>query len=572
MKVTAAALAAFAAALFVVPIYAQVQAQVQVKGQERPIPRIVQKDGRYALFVDDAPFLILSVEDQDLGLESTWPPQPKDWDNMEYLHANTVEVPIYWDQIEEQPGNFDFSSIDRLLAAAREHNMRLILLWFATWKNGSQHYMPDWMLSDPARYFHAVNREGEAVDSPSPFATASLEADKKAFAAVMQHLKETDPQRTVIMVQVENETGNWKSVRDFSPAAEKYFEAPVPPEILKAMPAQTTSASPNWQGAFGPDADEYFNAWATAKYVGEVAAAGKAVYPLPMDVNDALRNPFHPGLPGEPGVPGNYESGGPTDNVIPIWKASAPAIDLLGPDDYQGDPAAYLKVLDLYRRDDNPLFLPESGCPGCDPDSGDFTRYFFSVLGLQGIGYSESGNQPVPSLARNFELVGPMQREIARLNFEGKLKAVAEPVHTKGGDQGDPRQTMRFGSWNAVVKYGSARFGPATTWNEKPEGRALVAQLGENQFLVAGNFCTVDFYPAGTEEQQKTEHIVDGTGQIPSALIDGKWQHRQFMLVEQGVYEDGTFKLLRSQNGDATDYGLRFGEEPTMLRVTLGTY
>jgi hypothetical protein len=451
--------------------------------------------------------------------------------------------------------------------------MRLILLWFATWKNGSQHYMPDWMLSDPARYFHAVNREAEAVDSPSPFATASLEADKNAFAGVMGHLKEADPQRTVIMVQVENETGNWKSVRDFSPAAQKYFEAPVPPEILKAMHVQTTSASPNWRQAFGNDADEYFNAWATAKYVGEVAAAGKAVYPLPVDVNDALRNPFHPGPPGEPGVPGAYESGGPSDNVIPIWKAAAPAIDLLGPDDYQGDLAAYLKILDLYHRDDNPLFLPESGCPGCDPDIGDFTRYFFAVLGLQGIGYSESGNRPVPSLARNFVLVGPMQREIARLNFEGKLKAVAEPVHTKGGDQGDPRQTMRFGTWKAVVKYGSARFGPATTaWNATPEGRALVVQLGDNQFLVAGYFCTVDFYPAGTEEQQKTGHIVDGTGQIPSALIDGKWQHRQFMRVEQGVYENGVFKLLRSQNGDATDYGLRFGEEPTVLRVTLGTY
>jgi hypothetical protein len=132
---------------------------------------------------------------------------------------------------------------------------------------------------------------------------------------------------------------------------------------------------------------------------------------------------------------------------------------------------------------------------------------------------------------------------------------------------------MRFGTWRAVVKYGSARFGPAATpWNATPEGRALVAQLGENQFLVAGYFCTVDFYPAGAEEQQKTEHIVDGTGQIPSALIDGKWQHRQFMRVEQGVYENGVFKLLRSQNGDATDYGLRFGEEPTVLRVTLGTY
>ncbi len=569
MKAFSAVLAALGATLVAGPLYAQ----VQVKEQARPIPRIVQKDGRFALFVDNAPFLILSIEDQDLGLESTWPPQPKDWANMEYLHANTVEVPIYWDQIEEQPGKFDFLSIDTLLTAAREHHMRLILLWFATWKNGSQHYMPDWMLSDPARYFHAVNREGEAVDSPSPFAQASLDEDKKAFAAVMEHLKEVDPQRTVIMVQVENETGDWKSVRDFSPAAQKYFEAPVPPEILKAMYAQTISPSPNWREAFGPDADEYFNTWAVARYVGEVAGAGKAVYPLPLDVNDALRNPFHPGPPGEPGAPGAYESGGPTDNVIPIWKAAAPAIDILAPDDYQGDPAAYLKVLELYRRDDNPLFLPESGCPGCDSDSGDFTRYFFTVLGLQGIGYSESGNQPVPSLARNFVLVGPMQREIARLNFEGKLKAVAEPVHTRGGDQGDPRQTMRFGTWNAVVKYGSARFGPAgTAWNATPEGRALVAQLGENQFLVAGYFCTVDFYPAGTEEQQKTDHIVDGTGQIPSALIDGKWKHRQFMRVEQGVYENGVFKLLSSQNGDATDYGLRFGEEPTVLRVTLGSY
>jgi hypothetical protein len=44
------------------------------------------------------------------------------------------------------------------------------------------------------------------------------------------------------------------------------------------------------------------------------------------------------------------------------------------------------------------------------------------------------------------------------------------------------------------------------------------------------------------------------------------------MRVEQGIYEDGVFKLLRSQNGDATDYGLRFGEEPTVLRVTLDTY
>jgi hypothetical protein len=231
-----------------------------------------------------------------------------------------------------------------------------------------------------------------------------------------------------------------------------------------------------------------------------------------------------------------------------------------------------VKVLELYRRDDNPLFLPESGCFQCEPVSGDFTRYFFTILGLGAIGDSESSTEPVPYLARNFRLVAPMQREIARLNFEGKLQAVAEPVHFKGSDQGDPRHTMHFGSWDAVVTYGTAMFGPPTAANPTSQGRALVAQLSDNQFLVAGYFCTVDFYPAGTAQQRATQHIVKGAQQIPSALIDGKWQHRQFLRVEQGVYDNGVFKLLRSQNGDATDYGLKFGDEPIVLRVTLATY
>jgi hypothetical protein len=532
----------------------------------------VQKDGRFALFVDDAPFLILCVEDQDIGLESTWPGRAKEWSAMDYLNANTVEVPIYWDEFEPQPGQFNYASIDRLLTEARQHNVRLIPLWFATWKNGSQHYMPEWMLVSPDRYFHAVNRNGEAVDSPSPFATASIEADERAFAAFMRHLKEVDPQRTVIMVQVENEPGSWETVRDFSPAAQKVFEAPVPPEVLGAMHVKTAVPSPNWQDAFGPDADEYFHAWAVARYLGQVAAAGKAVYPLPMDANVAVRDPFKPGPAGQPGASGNYESGGATDNVIPIWKVTAPAIDILGPDDYRADPAAYLKVLELYHRDDNALFLPESGLPGGDPANAEANgRFFFTALGLQTIGVSESDNAPEPWLAMNYRLLGPMQRDVARLNFEGKLRAVAEPQHFQNGDQGTLTHTLPFGSWNAVVSYGSFRWGSSAA-NPLPKGRALVAQLTDNQFLVAGYFCRVDFCPAGTEQQRKARHIVLGTGQTPSALIDGKWQHRQFLRVEQGIYENGVFKFLRTQNGDATDFGLVFDGEPMVLRVSLATY
>lgn len=546
------------------------QRQPAVAAAAKPLPRIVNKEGRYALFVDGAPYLMLGAQVHN---SSSWPATlPKVWPAMEYLNVNTVEMPVYWEEIEAKPGEFNFTLMDTLLTEARQHHLHLVLLWFGTWKNGSQHYMPQWMKLDTARYPHMIGKDGQAVDSPSPHSAASLEADKKAFTAFMRHLKETDPQRTVLMVQVENETGSWGSVRDYSPAAQKLFEEPAPPEILKAMQVKADSASPNWQEAFGPNADEYFHAYSVARYVGQVAAAGKAVYPLPMYANAALRNPLHPGPAS------TYESGGPTDNVLPIWKAAAPALDVLAPDDYENDDASYLKVLELYHRDDNPLFVPETGGAGKD-------RFFFAALGLQTIGFSPFGldythragnrslNQADPSKpqeaflapwAMNYRLIGPMQREIARLNFEGKLQAVAEL-------QGESSQTLHFGSWDAVVSYGAGRNNRAA---EKPqlEGRALVAQLGENQFLVTGYFCRIDFRPAGAEEQRKTQHIVVGNQQNPSALIDGKWQHRQFLRVEEGSYENGVFKLSRNWNGDETDWGLSFGEEPVVLRVSLATY
>jgi len=135
---------------------------------------------------------------------SSWPATlPKVWPAVEYLNVNTVEMPVYWDQFEPRPGQYDYAVIDGLLTEARQHKVRLVLLWFGTWKNGSQHYMPEWMKLDLVHYPHMIDRNGEAVDSPSPHAAASLEADKSAFTAFMRHLKAADPQHTVIMVQVE---------------------------------------------------------------------------------------------------------------------------------------------------------------------------------------------------------------------------------------------------------------------------------------------------------------------------------------------------------------------------------
>jgi hypothetical protein len=524
------------------------------QGQEsHPIPRIVQSDGRYALMVDGAPYLMLGAQSHN---SSDWPATlPEVWPAIEYLHANTLETPIYWEQFEPKPGQFDYSAIDTVLAQARQHHVHLVLLWFGTWKNGSQHYMPAWMKADPAKYAHVVNKNGERVDSPSPFAAASLEADARAFTAFMQHLKAADRERTVLLVQVENETGTWGTVRDYSPEANQLFAGPVPAEVLKAM---GKTAGGTWTEVFGPEAEVCFHAWAVARYVGKVAAAGKAAYPLPLYANAALRDPFK-------GAPGTYESGGPTDNVLAIWKMEAPALDILAPDIYTSNTAEYLKVLELYHRADNPLFVPETaGSPGD-------ARFFFSALGLQSLGYSPFGldytrarpgaaedkNAFLEPTAENFRLLAPMMRDVARLNFEGKLQAVAEV-------EDEPVQTLHFGAWDAVVWFGKPARGGALPQAAEPRGRALVAQLADNQFLVTGLDCRVDFRPAGG--------IAIGKEQIPSAEIEGRWVHRQFLRVEEGTYANGAFKFARILNGDETDWGLNFGTEPEVVRVSVGTY
>jgi hypothetical protein len=252
----------------------------------------------------------------------------------------------------------------------------------------------------------------------------------------------------------------------------------------------------------------------------------------------------------------NYETGGATDNVLPIWKATAPAIDVLAPDIYMNDREHYFKVLDLYHRPDNPLFVPETS------RSAFVAPMFFEALGRQTIGFSPFGvdftstsqNPEWPGLtkealvpfAMNYELIGPMDREIARRNFEGKLQAVAE-------EKGKPLQTLEFGPWEATVSYGLPHFGSRNSppsGNPEPIGRALIAQLGDNKYLVAGFFCRVDFHLSDTASTKQ----------------------RQFMRVEEGNFRNGVFKPIRIWNGDQTDWGLNFGSAPQALQVSLGTY
>ncbi len=509
------------------------------------MPKIVEKDGRHALLVDGQPFLMLGGQAHN---SSGWPGMlPQVWSAVKTMHANTLEIPIYWEQIEAQPGKFDFSLVDTLLKQGREHKVHLVLLWFGTWKNGSNHYMPEWMKRDAARYPNITGSNGRPVDSPSPHNQAAMEADAKAFAAVMAHLKKADPQHTVLMVQVENEPGTWGSVRDFSAEARKLFEGLVPaellkPEVLKALNRQV-DAKGTWQEVFGNDADEYFHAWSVARYIGYVAAAGKAVNQLPLYANAALRDPI-----SNPAA-STYESGGPTDNVIPIWKAAAPALDLLAPDIYLSESERALKVIELYARPDNALFVPEVG------SGEEYARYFYAVLARGGIGFSPFGIDDngrgegeaetaarLAPLAQEYAMVSPMMRELAKWAFDGKVKAVVER-------EDHAEQTIELGTWQAIVSF-SAAGGRTAQPNARPIGKAIVVQLGENEFILMGTLCRFTFRTVG-------------------ASAGKAWQ---YLKVEEGKYENGTFKLLRIRNGDETDWGgPRFGAIPVVLHTTLTT-
>ena len=518
------------------------RAEPPAAAQATDLPRLVRQNGRFALMVDGAPYLMLGAQANN---SANYPAAlPRVWPAIGRLHANTLEIPVAWEQLEPTEGRFDFSYVDLLLAGAREHQLRLVLLWFATWKNNGPNYAPAWVKLDDKRFPRVITAAGDRRNSLSPHFPATLAADRRAFAALMRHLKSADPQHTVIMVQVD-ETGTYGAVRDHSPMAQRLFQAPVPAALLKALGRKAGS----WSEVFGTDADEYFHAWSVASYVDQVAAAGKAEYPLPLYVNAALRDAF------KYQDPNTYSSGGPTWNVLDIWKAALHSIDIIGPDVYNDDYAFYTRTLDQYARPDNALFLPETG------NKPDYARYFFAVFGHGGIGFSPFGmdytgysnfplgaavidDEVLDTFGRNYLLVTPMMRELARLSFAGKLWGAAEPSATH-------EQTVKLGDeWEAAVSYGRPEFGnPPPPGNPTPSGGVLIAQLAADEFLVCGFHARVNFRRA--------------PGRSGPFLM---------ARVEEGHYDAGEWVFERVWNGDQTDWGLNFTSAPQVLRVTLAGY
>jgi len=130
------------------------------------------------------------------------------WPNLTKIGLNTVLVPIAWSWIEPQEGKFDFTFVDNAIRDARANHLRIAWLWFGSWKNGLSSFPPVWVMANQDRFPRAQLAGRHSVDVLSTLSEANRNADAKAFAAFMRHVRERESSiHTTVMIQLENEVG-----------------------------------------------------------------------------------------------------------------------------------------------------------------------------------------------------------------------------------------------------------------------------------------------------------------------------------------------------------------------------
>ncbi|HEV2654903.1 MAG TPA: DUF5597 domain-containing protein [Ktedonobacteraceae bacterium] len=488
------------------------------------IPHLSGQGSAQQLIVDGKPFLVLGGEIHNSSSSNGEYMRPL-WEQLHALRLNTVLVPTFWELVEPEEGVFDFTLIDRLLQDARHYNLRLILLWFGSWKNGMSSYIPAWVKKDYRRFPRVKIKNGQTIEVLSTLAEANWQADARAFAALMRHIREVDSDHhTVIMVQVENEVGVLGDSRDRSDMANSAFAASVPQtlidellshqhelsdELLQRWEASGFNSLGSWEELFGagPETDEFFMAWNYARYVDKIAAAGRAEYALPLFVNAWLPRPQQ--------RPGDWPSGGPLPHTLDIWLAGAPHIDIVSPDIYFGDFRAWCQQ---YTRRGNPLFIPEMR-----RDESPW-NIFYALGQHDAIGTSpfaiDSIEDPRHTLiSKNYELL--TQLAPLMLAHQGKGEMVGFLL-----DDEHPAITCELNGYELEIALDQI-------FNYRSErGYGLIIALGPDEFIGAGYGFGVKFRPT-----------------TPGPLYAG------IVAVDEGEYRDGQWLPGRRLNGDETAQG-----------------
>lgn len=547
------------------------------------IPRIERIHRRPVLTVDGKPFILLAGEIHNSDFSSP-AYMERIWEIADQLGMNALLIPAAWEMIEPVEGQFDFSNPRALIDQARARKMKLVFLWFGSWKNAECMYAPAWVKRDLRRFPRAQIEKGKnkagrhalpSLPVLAPYTSLSylgsetMRADAKAFAAFMGFLKDYDGAvHTVVAVQVENETGLLGAPREVSDNADALFAAPVPEDFAAYMRAHTDTMTEEiraavrsgrergtWTEVFGGAAEELFSAYHIAGYVNTVAAAGKAVYPLPMTVNCWL---------DKGGEPGSYPTGGPVSKVHEVWDFRAPEIDVYCPDIYVPQ---FKEVCDEFTRRGGALFIPECAthsyaAPRLLCAVGHYHAMCYAPFGFDDIGkpftavqgflFGMDVNDPALKTPQDFgeyAAIGRILRQMMPMLADAygtdRLQAVSAETDPAVPDPGgNPllavHPSMDFGAFRVTASFG----GPM---NPRNDGALLCLKVSDGECWLVGNACGVSL-SSGKESEPNLD----------------------LLLAEEQVFADGEWRTGRRLNGDETAR-ISF-DRPTALRVQFFTY
>jgi beta-galactosidase GanA len=515
----------------------------RLAAQQNAAPHLEKRGAAMQLIVDGKPFLMLSGELHNSSSSNLEYMKPI-WPKLAATGLNTVVTPLSWELVEPVEGKFDFTLVDGLIEQARQAHERIVFLWLATWKNGMSSYAPVWVKQDTRRFARVVEH-GSEVEILSPLCAATCEADARAFAALMHHIKDVDAtDHTVLMMQVENEVGVLGESRDRSEAANQAFAGAVPGQLTAYLAAHReelhsdlrelwvangAKMAGTWTEVFGEGerADEIFMAWQYAHFMQSVAARGKAEYNIPMYVNTWL--------PADSIPPGEYPTGGSQPRVMDVWRAAGTGIDFYSPDLYL---ANFEEWCNRYVRPGNPLFIPETrgGAAGA-------ANVFYALGEEAGLGFSPFG---IESEAGDTDPLGESYRAIGAVAPLLLEHQSAGDVHGFLLDRERSSVDFTMNGYTVHVSLDSIFGGQAES------GFGLIMADGKDAFLGVGKGFRVTFSSS--------------SGSGPKVGIGE---------VEEGRFEDGKWIAGRRLNGDEDDQGGHWRFDPRQVRtekITLYRY
>lgn len=499
---------------------------------QNSIPHLAKKGTTSQLIVEGKPFIILGGELGNSTATTTQNMQPV-WSNLKAMNLNTVLVPVYWELIEREKGKFDFSLYQDLIVEARKNDIKIVFLWFGTWKNSMSSHVPVWIKLNQEKYPRAKDNTARSQEILSCFSENVLQADLQAFENLMLFLKDFDSQQqTVVMVQVENEIGMLPSARDYQSLANEAFNKEVPAELIEYLKKNKENLVPEvlnswkengykklgvWEEVFGKGlaTDELFMAYFYAKFTNKIAKAGKKIYNLPMFVNGALNRAGK--------EPGQYPSAGPLPHLMDVWKAVGTSIDFLAPDFYNPD---FKYWCDLYTRQADPLFIPEHAF-----DNSVAAKALYTIANYEAIGFSpfsiESSEKPADEpLGKMYQLIKELTPLITQNQGQNKIKGVLL-------SKSNPETIVRLGKYELTCKHDYTLSWTAGSKTENWQlGSAIIIQTGEDEFYVAGTGVVVTF------KYQENKDINVG-----------------LLKVDEGKFIENKWTILRHLNGDQTHQG-----------------